>query len=99
MAGRLAGKRILVTASGAGIGRATVLIMAAEGAQVIATDMKAELLDSLAGVAGIETRRLDVLNDADVAAGSARSRSTCCSTAPAGSTRAASSSAAWTAAR
>ena len=61
MAGRLAGKRILVTAAGAGIGRATVLMMAAEGAQVIATDVKAELLDALAGVAGIETRRLDVL--------------------------------------
>ena len=67
MAGRLAGKRILVTAAGAGIGRATVLMMAAEGAQVIATDVKAELLDSLKGVAGIETRRLDVLNDAEVA--------------------------------
>ena len=49
MAGRLAGKRILVTAAGAGIGRATVLMMAAEGAQVIATDVKAELLDALCG--------------------------------------------------
>ena len=41
MAGRLAGKRILVTAAGAGIGRATVLMMAAEGANVIATDVLA----------------------------------------------------------
>lgn len=68
MAGRLAGKRILVTAAGAGIGRATVLMMAAEGAKVIATDVKADLLESLAGVPGIETRRLDVLDDAEVAA-------------------------------
>jgi 2-keto-3-deoxy-L-fuconate dehydrogenase len=68
MAGRLAGKRILVTAAGAGIGRATVLMMAKEGASVIATDVKPELLASLAGVPGIETRKLDVLDDAEVAA-------------------------------
>lgn len=68
MAGRLAGKRILVTAAGAGIGRATVLMMAAEGASVIATDVKPELLASLAGTPGIETRVLDVLDDAQVAA-------------------------------
>jgi 2-keto-3-deoxy-L-fuconate dehydrogenase len=68
MAGRLTGKRILVTAAGAGIGRASVLMMAAEGASVIATDVKPELLDSLRGVAGIETRALDVLDDAQVAA-------------------------------
>jgi 2-keto-3-deoxy-L-fuconate dehydrogenase len=68
MAGRLAGKRILVTAAGAGIGRATVLMMAAEGASVIATDLNPGLLESLEGVAGIETRRLDVLDDAEVAA-------------------------------
>jgi len=68
MAGRLQGKRILVTAAGAGIGRASVLAMAAEGASVIATDVNAALLGSLKGVSGIETRRLDVLDDAEVAA-------------------------------
>ena len=68
MAGRLAGKRILVTAAGAGIGRASVLMMAAEGASVIATDVEPGLLASLAGTAGIETRVLDVLDDAQVAA-------------------------------
>jgi 2-keto-3-deoxy-L-fuconate dehydrogenase len=68
MAGRLAGKRILVTAAGAGIGRATVLMMAAEGGSVIATDVNPALLQSLAGVPGIETRELDVLDDAAVAA-------------------------------
>ena len=68
MAGRLQGKRILVTAAGAGIGRASVLMMAAEGASVIATDVNAALLGSLQGVPGVETRRLDVLDDAEVAA-------------------------------
>jgi 2-keto-3-deoxy-L-fuconate dehydrogenase len=68
MGERLKGKRILVTAAGQGIGRASVLMMAAEGAQVIATDVNAALLASLAGVPGVETRRLDVLDDAEVAA-------------------------------
>jgi 2-keto-3-deoxy-L-fuconate dehydrogenase len=68
MTQRLAGKRILVTAAGQGIGRASVLMMAAEGAQVIATDVDAALLERLRGVPGIETRRLDVLDDAEVAA-------------------------------
>jgi len=68
MAGRLAGKTILVTAAGQGIGRASVLMMAAEGGQVIATDVNAALLESYRGVAGVETRVLDVLDDAAVAA-------------------------------
>jgi 2-keto-3-deoxy-L-fuconate dehydrogenase len=68
MGRRLEGKRILVTAAGQGIGRASVLMMAAEGATVIATDVNAALLDSLKGVTGVETRRLDVLDDAEVAA-------------------------------
>jgi 2-keto-3-deoxy-L-fuconate dehydrogenase len=68
MGNRLEGKRILVTAAGQGIGRASVLMMAAEGASVIATDVDASLLGSLKGVPGIETRRLDVLDDAEVAA-------------------------------
>jgi len=37
--GRLTGKRALVTAAGQGIGRASALAMAAEGAQVFATDI------------------------------------------------------------
>ena len=39
MAGRLAGKTALVTAAAQGIGRATALAFAAEGARVVATDL------------------------------------------------------------
>jgi 2-keto-3-deoxy-L-fuconate dehydrogenase len=67
MAGRLAGKTALITAAGQGIGQAAALAMAREGASVIATDVKAELLDSYKGVANVTTRRLDVLDDAAVA--------------------------------
>jgi len=54
---RLAGKTVLVTAAGQGIGRASALRMAAEGAQVIATDINA---DALVGLTGMETRVLNV---------------------------------------
>ena len=39
MAGRLQGKRALLTASAAGIGRATAEAFIAEGAEVVATDI------------------------------------------------------------
>jgi 2-keto-3-deoxy-L-fuconate dehydrogenase len=70
MAGRLEGKRALCTAAGQGIGRATALAMAAEGAHVIATDINDAALAELAamGIAGIETARLDVRDDAAVKA-------------------------------
>jgi NAD(P)-dependent dehydrogenase (short-subunit alcohol dehydrogenase family) len=64
MAHRLHGKKALVTAAGQGMGRAGALAFAREGAQVLATDAKPALLASLAGVAGIATRALDVLDDA-----------------------------------
>ncbi|WP_426959475.1 SDR family oxidoreductase [Muricoccus radiodurans] len=63
MAGRLQGKRAFVTAAGQGIGRATALAFAREGATVIATDLHAEKLDGLAGE-GIGVMPLDVLDDA-----------------------------------
>ncbi len=62
MAGRLDGKTALVTAAGQGIGRATALMMAAEGASVLASDISPDLLSEIEGVAGIETTTLDVLN-------------------------------------
>jgi 2-keto-3-deoxy-L-fuconate dehydrogenase len=67
LSGRLAGKIALVTAAGQGIGRASALAMAREGARVYATDVNAALLEPYAGAAGIQTRVLDVLDDAAVA--------------------------------
>jgi 2-keto-3-deoxy-L-fuconate dehydrogenase len=56
MAGRLNGKVAVLTAAGAGIGRATAEMFATEGARVIATDLDPNLLKGLKG----ETRKLDV---------------------------------------
>lgn len=63
--GRLDGKVVLVTAAGAGIGRASALAMAREGARVVATDVNA---DALAGMAGCETRVLNVRDPAAITA-------------------------------
>ena len=67
--GRLSGKRVLVTAAGQGIGRASALAMAAEGAQVFATDVNPAALDTLQGV---EAFALDVRDEASVKEGVAR---------------------------
>jgi 2-keto-3-deoxy-L-fuconate dehydrogenase len=63
---RLQGKTALVTAAGQGIGHASALALAAEGAQVWATDVNEKLLDRYAGVANIKTARLDVLDKAAI---------------------------------
>ena len=63
---RLKGKTALVTAAGQGIGRATALAFAAEGAQVLATDLQPALLASYAGVANVRTAVLDVLDKAAI---------------------------------
>jgi len=63
---RLEGKKALVTAAGQGIGHATALALAAEGAQVWATDLKPELLASYKGVANITALPLDVLDKAAI---------------------------------
>src|SRR5271165_474789 len=67
MAGRLVGKRALVTAAGQGIGRASALAFAAEGASVLATDIDDDKLTPLVD-ALIATRRLDVTEDEAIAA-------------------------------
>jgi 2-keto-3-deoxy-L-fuconate dehydrogenase len=67
MSQRLAGKTAFVTAAGQGIGRATAEAFAREGAQVIATDLKVELLAGLAGQPGIRVEKLDALDAAAIA--------------------------------
>ncbi len=67
MAGRLTGKTAVITAAAQGIGHASALACAREGASVIATDIDAEKLQALAGVEGILTRKLDVLDRAAIA--------------------------------
>ncbi|MFN5177160.1 SDR family oxidoreductase [Limnohabitans sp.] len=69
---RLEGKTIVVTAAAQGIGRASVLAMAAEGARVWATDVNGAVLHALAGTPGIETAVLDVLDKAAIQALAAR---------------------------
>ena len=66
MAGRLAGKTAFITAAAQGIGRATALAYAAEGARVIATDVNEA---GLAGLAGphITVHRLDATDAVDIA--------------------------------
>lgn len=68
---RLQGKRILVTAAGQGIGRASALRFAGEGAHVLATDINAATLAETASAAQaaghpIQTLLLDVTDAAAV---------------------------------
>jgi 2-keto-3-deoxy-L-fuconate dehydrogenase len=66
MTGRLTGKRAFLTAAGAGIGHATALAFAAEGAYVIATDLKPELMADLKAGGVAEVHALDVRSTAAV---------------------------------
>ncbi|MCA0304894.1 MAG: SDR family oxidoreductase [Proteobacteria bacterium] len=65
---RLKGKVCVVTAAGQGIGAATARAFAREGATVWATDVDAGKLAALAGVDGVTTRPLDVLDKKAIAA-------------------------------
>ena len=69
---RLSGKRALITAAAAGIGRATAIAMAEQGADVVATDIDAAGLGSLPQA--IRSEVLDVTDAAAVTALAARSR-------------------------
>ncbi len=59
---RLQGKTALITAAGQGIGRASALAMAAQGATVWATDVNPDLLAMFKAVPNIQTAVLDVLD-------------------------------------
>ena len=65
---RLKGKVCVVTAAGQGIGAATARAFAREGATVWATDVDDGKLQALAGTAGVQTRKLDVLDKAAIGA-------------------------------
>jgi NAD(P)-dependent dehydrogenase (short-subunit alcohol dehydrogenase family) len=65
---RFAGRSVLVTGAGSGIGRATARLFASEGAQVLAVDVHEGVEDTAAGHAGIATLRGDTGSEADVAA-------------------------------
>jgi len=65
--GRLAGKVVLITAAAQGIGHATAIAMAGEGAHVHATDVNPKVTEIFANVPNVSARRLDVLHDAAVA--------------------------------
>ena len=66
MGDRLKGKRAFITAAGQGMGRAAAIAFGAEGAQVWATDVNAEVLRSLEGTPGVTTRVLDVTDSGAV---------------------------------
>ncbi|MHC5231295.1 SDR family oxidoreductase [Brucella sp. LJL56] len=63
---RFDGKTALVTAAAQGIGRASALAFAEAGAKVYATDINEAALKELDGVSGIITRKLNVLDEAEV---------------------------------
>lgn len=74
MGNRLQGKRALVTAAAQGIGRASALAMAREGAHVFATDVNTDALASLAdeGLQNIEVFALDAMDASSIQDGVAR---------------------------
>ena len=73
MAGRLHGKTAIVTSAGQGIGRASAIAMAKEGAKVWATDIREDLLATLATEqSGIECFTLNVLSQDEIDAAARR---------------------------
>lgn len=74
--GRLAGKTVLMSAAGQGIGRASALMMAAEGAKVFATDINPDTLVQLKADAtgDLEVFEMDVLDQDAIRAGVERAQ-------------------------
>ena len=64
----LTGKVTLITAAAQGIGKASVEAFAKAGSRVVATDINAEKLQKLAGIANVSVRVLNVLDEAAVKA-------------------------------
>ena len=69
--GRLSDLQVVITAAGQGIGRASALMLAREGANVLATDISEEALQDLGQIAQqenlkLEVRRLDVTCKEDI---------------------------------
>ncbi|AXT26260.1 SDR family oxidoreductase [Ruegeria sp. AD91A] len=73
---RLKGKRVLVTAAAQGIGLASVVAMAREGAIVYATDINITNLNSIRGenLENLEIFEMDVTNDESVQEGAERAK-------------------------
>jgi 2-keto-3-deoxy-L-fuconate dehydrogenase len=72
MSDRLKGKRAFVTAAAAGIGRASAIAFAREGASVFATDIDEKGLAALKSEGIAEVAKLDARSTADVTAMAAR---------------------------
>ena len=72
MADRLKGKLAFCTASAAGIGRATAIAFAREGAKVIASDVNAAGMAGLQAEGVAECRRLDARDSAAIEAAAKR---------------------------
>lgn len=69
---RLDGRRALVTGGGSGIGRASAVRMAAEGARVFVTDVRDGLAREAAAEVGGSWAHCDVASEGDVADATAR---------------------------
>src|SRR5690554_3266480 len=59
------GSRVLITGAASGLGLALVQALASRGCRILATDVHAELPDSLRDVGGVSYLRLDVTQDVD----------------------------------
>jgi NAD(P)-dependent dehydrogenase (short-subunit alcohol dehydrogenase family) len=67
MSSRFAGKSVIVTGAGSGIGRATAHLFADAGARVLAVDINDTVLETAEGNADIVPLRADTGSEADVA--------------------------------